>query len=278
VLTTEQAPRCICGGANFTTVFTYTAPPDGEVRYPFSSPGQYRREVLRCAFCGHFVSVHAMDDSALYSGDYVSFTYGDDGIQRNFQRITTLPPSRSDNVGRVDWVRKRAAAYVTGPAIEGRRPTVLDVGSGLCVFLYAMKAAGWDGTAVDPDSRAVRHARTVVGVQAVCGDFIALHDLGRFDLVAFNKVLEHVRDPVGMLAKAANNVRAGGAVYVELPDGEAASAHGPGREEFFIEHHHVFSAASVAILASRAGFRLVALERLQEPSTKFTLRSFLVPI
>jgi len=104
-----------------------------------------------------------------------------------------------------------------------------------------------------------------------------IQGLSRFDLVTFNKVLEHVKDPVAMLAKAAGNVRAGGAVYVELPDGEAAAAHGPGREEFFIEHHHVFSAASVAILAERAGFRLVAFERLQEPSTKFTLRSFLMP-
>src|SRR5947209_5384416 len=99
-MNTETALRCLCGGASFTSVFTYTAPPDGEVRYPFSSPGRYHREVLRCAFCGHFRSVHALDDSALYSGDYVSSTYGDDGIQRNFERITALPPSRSDNVGR----------------------------------------------------------------------------------------------------------------------------------------------------------------------------------
>ena len=50
----------------------------------------------------------------------------------------------------------------------------------------------------------------------------------------------------------------------------AAASHGPGREEFFIEHHHVFSPASLAMLA--AGGRPVAgrLERLREPSTKFT--------
>ena len=38
----------------------------------------------------------------------------------------------------------------------------------------------------------------------------------------------------------------GDLVYVELPDAEGAALHGPGREEFFIEHHHVFSAASTA--------------------------------
>jgi hypothetical protein len=33
--------------------------------------------------------------------------------------------------------------------------------------------------------------------------------------------------------------------------------------------------ASLALLATRAGFRVQTLERLREPSTKFTLRAFL---
>jgi hypothetical protein len=60
-----------------------------------------------------------------------------------------------------------------------------------------------------------------------------------------------------------------------VPDGEAAAADGPGREEFFIEHWHAYSASSLALTAERAGFRLEELERLREPSTKFTLRAFL---
>jgi SAM-dependent methyltransferase len=114
-------------------------------------------------------------------------------------------------------------------------------------------------------------------VEAVCGDFMTLTDLGRFDVVAFNKVLEHVEDPVVMLARTHRHLNDGGFVYVELPDGEAAAHDGPGREEFFIDHPHIFSAASLTLLATRAAFRVVALERLREPSTKYTLRAFLVP-
>jgi hypothetical protein len=66
-------------------------------------------------------------------------------------------------------------------------------------------------------------------------------------------------------------------VYVELPDGEAAALAGAGREEFFVEHLHVFSFASIVMLANRAGFDPICIERLREPSTKFTLRAFLVP-
>jgi hypothetical protein len=93
--------------------------------------------------------------------------------------------------------------------------------------------------------------------------------------VTFNKVLEHVEDPVALLAKAAELLEPQGFVYAEVPDGEAAAVEGPGREEFFIEHHHVFSPASLALTAARAGLSALAIERLREPSTKFTLRAFL---
>jgi SAM-dependent methyltransferase len=99
--------------------------------------------------------------------------------------------------------------------------------------------------------------------------------LGRFDAVAFNKVLEHIPDPVPMLGRTARFLREGGFVYVELPDGEAAVVDGPGREEFFIDHHHIFSLASLALFARRAGFRVERVERIQEPSTKYTLYAFL---
>ena len=91
----------------------------------------------------------------------------------------------------------------------------------------------------------------------------------------FNKVLEHVEDPVAMLARSSDVLAGGGVVYVEVPDGEAAAVQGPEREEFFIEHHHVFSLGSLAMTAARAGLSPLALERLREPSSKFTLRAFL---
>ena len=214
--------------------------------------------------------------SELYGHDYVSGTYGDaEGVRRTFDRINALAPERSDNVGRVRRLVAFAEDYLTAPAEEGRPPTVLDVGSGLGVFPYRIKQAGWDCTALDTDERLVSHVREAIDIPAVCGYFGEVGDLGRFDVVTFNKVLEHVEDPVALLAKSAQYLNPGGFVYVELPDGEGAAQEGAEREEFFIEHLHVFSMASIALLAARAGFDPVAIERLQEPSTKYTLRAFL---
>jgi SAM-dependent methyltransferase len=264
--------HCPCGGDRFTTVHTYFAPPAGEVRFASAPADSYRREIYRCSLCGHFISVFALD-AAFYAGEYVDATYGDAaGMRRTFEKIMALPPERSDNAGRCARIDTFAHRHL--PA-EAR--TIADIGSGLCVFLARMRHGGWQGTAIDPDPRAVEHARTAAGVEAICGSLPA-QGLGRYDVVTFNKVLEHVRDPIALLAHARSIVHDHGFVYVELPDGEAAAREeGFGREEFFVEHFHVFSLASFACLAERAGFEANTIERVREPSSKYTLRGFLTP-
>lgn len=271
------ALQCLCGNDEVATRFTYEAPPPGEIRFGLRTGAGYRREIRQCRHCGHFISIHDMDMQSLYEGEYVTATYGTNGMRGAFERIIALPPSQSDNEGRVARVLEFAAKHFPGGVFQGRPPSVLDVGSGLCVFLRRMKSAGWNCTALDPDSRAVAHAKETVGVRTICGRFLEAPILEKFDVVTFNKVLEHVEDPVAMLAKAQEHVRPGGFVYVELPDGEEAAHEGEGREEFFIDHHHVFSLASTAILARLAGLVVRSLERLREPSSKYTIRAFLVP-
>jgi SAM-dependent methyltransferase len=264
----------ISGATDARLVFAYNAPPPGEIGFRRPAGEPYRREVWQFARSGHFVSRHNMTVATDYGGDYVNATYGDDaGLRAAFQRVIALPPERSDNAGRM----ARVQAFADGGFGRGKQVRLLDVGAGVGVFPYAVKQAGWQCTAIDPDSRAVAHMRDHVGVNAVCADFMSFENLGEFDIVTFNKVLEHVDDPVAMLRRAHRFVAPGGFVYIELPDGEAAAAVGADREEFFVEHLHVFSFVSIAMLADRAGFKPVMIERLQEPSTKFTLRAFVVP-
>jgi SAM-dependent methyltransferase len=252
--------------------FAYTERPNGEV--PYKIIGAYRREYQECQLCGHWFSHHDLDLTKLYEGAYVDTSYRD-GLRTAYDRVRKLKRGQSDNIERVERILKFAERHInTG----GRGRTLLDVGSGLGVFPAAMKDEGWDCTALETDARSVQHAREVVGVTAVLGDFItASRGLGEFDLITFNKVLEHVENPTALLRASARHLRSNGIVYVELPDGENASHEGKGREEFFIEHHHVFSAASTTLLAKRAGFRVLELKVLREPSTKFTLCAFLRP-
>lgn len=263
--------HCPCGSDKHSIVFDYVAPPEGETAFDLGGQA-YRRAYARCDRCGHYLSVTEMDLHFLYDGDYVDQTYGD-RMRQTFERIIALPPEKSDNEGRARYVLAEAGLRLT----DQPKPRLMDVGAGLSVFPWRMKQAGWRVTALDPDARTVRHAREVVGVEAIAADFFTLApgQAGPFEVITFNKVLEHVADPIAMLNKALAFLSTGGFVYVELPD-VAAAAKGKGREEFFIEHHHVFSMASYAILAEKAGFHCLKVERLIEPSGKYTLRGIMV--
>jgi SAM-dependent methyltransferase len=265
--------HCLCSGRHLTEAFAYNAPPDGEVRFDLPT-AQYARAYDKCGLCGHWFGRHEIDLAALYERGYVDATYGGPaGMRARLEHVLALPPERSDNADRVVRLSAFARARFGSASVRRR---LLDVGAGIGVFPAAMKAAGWTVIAVEPDPRTAAHLRDAVGIDAhaVPIEELTSMRIEPVDIITFNKVLEHVEDPVTMLAAARPLLGAAGFVYVEVPDAEGAAAHGPGREEFFIEHHHVFSAASTVMMAARAGFATLAVERLREPSGKFTLRAF----
>ena len=269
--------HCPCEGRYRELAWRYTAPPQCEIKFDLKEQ-VYDRAYDRCTQCGHFFGVHALDLEGLYDDEYVNATYGGpDGMRRQFERVMALPADQSDNRGRVARVLTFAVAHGL-PVSRASAPSLLDVGAGLGVFPAAMKEAGWRVLALEPDTRTVQHLRNVVSVEALSADLLKLRPetVGLFDAVTFNKVLEHVEDPVKFLIAAGRFLKPAGFFYIEVPD-VAAEQEGPEREEFAIEHHHVFSPASIAIMARQAEFDAVTVERLREPSTKYTLRAFLLP-
>lgn len=258
--------RCaLCGGARHRHLVDYDRPPPGETDFAIAN---YRRSMWQCETCGHIVNRHGFDlAKALYEGAYGQATYGD-RMRAAFARIMALPPEKSDNRQRV----ARITAFAAAAGMTGRR--LLDVGSGLGVFPAVMRASGWTCAALDPDPRATAMIAELAQVETLCGDFMKLVPDRRFDLVAFNKVIEHVVDMTAMLARARDWLASGGIVYAELPDGEAAILDSPDREEFFVEHYSAFSTASAALLARQAGLAVQLVERVREPSSKYTLRLF----
>ena len=99
----KKAPLyCKCEARYFKQIFEYKKPPEGEIRFGFSSKGQYWREVHQCGLCGHMVSIHEMDMESLYSSQYMDSTYKDmEGVSDTFERIVSLPQESSDNASRV---------------------------------------------------------------------------------------------------------------------------------------------------------------------------------
>lgn len=261
---------CICSVENRSELYSYSNPPEGETNFLIPD-GSYTRFYDQCKLCGHIFGRHSIDLSSLYSAQYVNSTYGgEDGMSLRFDKIMSLPKSQSDNQNRVDRVLEFCSRYNS----NGKR--LLDVGAGLGVFPAVMRQKGWSVTAIEPDARSVSLIKQKAGVEALSESIFDINpeDIGLFDLITFNKVLEHVENPTAFLSKSTQFVDTGGFIYVELPD-VAAASEGMCREEFFIEHHHIFSPASLCILAKSSGLMLKELARFREPSGKFTIAGWM---
>ncbi|HLB43383.1 MAG TPA: class I SAM-dependent methyltransferase [Gammaproteobacteria bacterium] len=262
-----------CDHSRFQEVFEYKQPPIGETDFGLLKSDLYYRKIISCMICGHFYSTGHMDLSTLYSSEYNTSTYKNaDGMYNALQRIIHLDPEKSDNIGRCNRIEE----FLRHRNVAKQRDSykILDVGSGLGIFPYVMSKRGYQVTALDPDPQAVRHIEDYVNVPTLCGNFFEVTPLEDYDLIVFNKVLEHVENPIAMLHRAVSFLKKDGLFYVELPDGETAKNIGAEREEFSIDHLHVFSFVSISLLAARVGLSALEIERLQEPSTKFTLRAF----
>lgn len=269
-----QQDRCsLCTGKQ-EQLFVYHEPPKGETRFPAIADNYYR-EIWQCVCCGHYVSRGRFDPAVIYDGAYVDSTYTGQ-LADAHARIMALPPEQSDNTGRVEHVSAFMNRWTHDRPHAGAQ-TLLDVGTGLAVFPARMQQLGWSCTVLDPDERACAHARNALGMDTVCGDFMTYSSDRRYPLVTLNKILEHVADPVAMLARCKDHLADDGIVYLEVPDGEMAALEGNGREEFFVEHLCVFSPTSCALMIRQAGFDLLSLERIREPSTKYTVRAFVTP-
>jgi len=135
-----------------------------------------------------------------------------------------------------------------------------------------MTQRGWRVLAVEPSRDLCRHLRDLQCFEVREGSLESVLSGEEFNLITLNKVIEHVADPVQMLIDARRFLAPGGDLYVEVPDGVGAAESGQDREEFFIEHLHVFSAKSLENTLVMSGYVVAHCDTVIEPSGKFTIR------
>lgn len=275
--TTSPTLRCPCNNSFRERIIEYTSPPNGEI-LKVKGSDEYWRAYDECSLCKHFFEVHDFDMKAYYEGEYVKSTYG--GIERlhqTFQRVINLPAAQSDNAQRVKRINKKVTRYFKIDELALSELTLLDVGSGTGVFPYAMKAWGWKSTALDPDPIACEHIQKMLNINVICTDYLKVDSayLGQYDLITFNKVLEHVDDPIEFLMKSRQVLRPNGIIYIEVPDvGALNDYEREHREEFHLGHLHVFSPGSLYKIIETSGLNLLEIMRLKDPSGKYTLAAF----
>jgi SAM-dependent methyltransferase len=154
---------------------------------------------------------------------------------------------------------------------------LLDVGSAHGWFLEEAAARGAEATGVEPEEDVAADALRR-GLDVRRGYFPdVVGESERFDVVAFNDVLEHIPDARGTLEACARVLRPGGILSVNIPNadglgyrvaGGAARLGVRGPFERFWQHGlpsphcHYFTRASLTRLVAGSGFEVEEVEAL----------------
>jgi 2-polyprenyl-3-methyl-5-hydroxy-6-metoxy-1,4-benzoquinol methylase len=104
---------------------------------------------------------------------------------------------------------------------RGPRGRLIDIGAGNGVLLKYWGRAGWDVSAMEPDSRGFHFARSKAPAadvrQLAVGDGLPPDWKGRFDVAVCLEVVEHLYDPRQLPSAASQLLRNGGMIVVSTP-------------------------------------------------------------
>jgi SAM-dependent methyltransferase len=127
---------------------------------------------------------------------------------------------------------------------------LLDFGAGVGTFAGVARSAGWDVSGVESSAEAVRRAHDDHGV----GLTSDIPD-GTFDVITLWDVIEHVRDPAGMLVQLASSLAPRGLMVIETGNWECWQRLHARHDWtlFLLDHQFYFSPASLLVLLQQAG-------------------------
>jgi len=267
----EENSCYLCGSKKLNLVEVIKQKPEVEVDYKIPTE-VYHREIYRCESCGVFNNLHDLIGKDFYEGFYNN-SITKNSFNQRFERIINIPIEQSDNKNRVNRVIK----FLQEKIGEITDKEVLDIGSGTCVFLYEMKKHNLKTTCIDPDSQAINHAKDVVKVNhAHHGSLLDFKTTLKYDLICFNKVLEHVKTPIINIKESTKYLSEKGLLYIEMPEGESIFRDNliSKRAEFAVEHYTVYNEKSMKRIAEMCDLELLKLESIIDPSGKRTIYGF----
>lgn len=163
---------------------------------------------------------------------------------------------------------------------------MLDIGCGTGLFLAVAQRRGWEPYGVDDCREATDHARSHFGLDVWDGtftDFVGGQE--PFDAITMWDIIEHSRDPVGLLELARAELSPGGVVGISTPNQRSIldvvaglgyratlGALKAPLEKFYIEQHFLyFTPESLADALRRAGLSPIQTRRELTDLRRLTL-------
>jgi SAM-dependent methyltransferase len=153
---------------------------------------------------------------------------------------------------------------------------VLDLGCSSGAFLEFLKGESWKLAGIEMSGDCARRAEARTGADVFVGDILdAPFPAESFDVITCFDVLEHLYEPLRVIAKVYEWLKPGGVFYVQVPNVDAAEARVFGTYWHGLElprHLFHYSPASLRHLAKSTGLREVSLVTKRNPAVGTSLR------
>jgi len=166
----------------------------------------------------------------------------DEGVQRYYNSrlsdCSFLADPAHFERPRIDWMRARIAGG-----------TLLEIGcaDGTMTAMLAGKVTRLVALDLCRESIERLRTRSLPNVEGVCGFVEHYSPREPFDWIVMSEVVEHLRDPAGVVSRCLGWLAPGGRLLMSSPDGSW--------EGDAIEHLHVFDLASWCSMLVRGGAR-----------------------
>ena len=206
----------------------------------------------RCSGCGQLMS---RASAARYAETMQQFNAAD------------FNAPRGQELARRQSVARQRLSRIA--SLTGQRPAnmrVLDIGCSRGQFVAAAIAAGYRAEGVEPAPRIAEAARAA-GLPVKTGLLEDQHyPEACFDALTLFEVIEHLREPLPLLAECRRVLKPGGILLVSTANAESwtAAAMGARWDYFDMEkdggHISFYNPRSMAMIAAAAGFEVARLD------------------
>jgi SAM-dependent methyltransferase len=154
--------------------------------------------------------------------------------------------------------------------------TLLDLGCSSGSFLESLKGEGWKLHGIEMSTDCAKIAEAKSDAQVFVGDILeAPFRRESFDVITCFDVLEHLYEPLRVMARVSEWLKPGGIFYVLVPNVNSGEARAFGSYWHGLElprHLFHYSPASLKFLAASVGLREASLETRRNPAVGISLR------
>jgi len=232
-----------------------------KIKKVYSPPNAPGRMLCRCEKCGllQMSPMPTVSELIDYYQKYDVIGEREPYYQNMWGANALRAPEGQDVRERFFWAKKLGKNF-------GK---TLDIGSGPGLFLRLVKKNGGEAVGVELNARAAERSAREIGVRVISGtiDNVADRD---FDTITLWDLLEHVRDPKGLVVDCALRLKSGGRLFIETPD-EASlldravltlaklGISGPASTFYGLHHLVLFRPQTVRRLLEDNGFKIVEI-------------------